>query len=85
MPSPLGEGGRGPARGRMRGSLAAGTREREATANSALISRLRATASVSALRAASGGCAPTRACGRSPSGEAFVGAGHARPLPRYIQ
>ena len=30
MPSPLGEGGRGPARGRMKGSLAAGTREREA-------------------------------------------------------
>ena len=59
MPSPLGEGGRGSARGRMRGSLAAGTREREAAANSALISRLRATA--------------------SPEGEAFVGAGHARP------
>ena len=28
------------------------------------------TASVSALRAAYGGCAPTRACGRSPKGEA---------------
>ena len=40
-------------------------------ANSALISRLRAAASVYALRAAFGGCAPTRACGRSPSGEAF--------------
>ena len=39
--------------------------------NSALISRLRAAASVYALRAAFGGCAPTRACGRSPSGEAF--------------
>ena len=35
-----------------------------------LISRLRAAASVSALRAASGGCASTRACGRSPKGEA---------------
>ena len=37
----------------------------------ALISRLRAAASVYALRAAakSGGCAPTRACGRSPKGE----------------
>ena len=30
-----------------------------------------AAASVYALRAAFGGCAPTRACGRSPSGEAF--------------
>ena len=40
-------------------------------ANSALISRLRAAASVYALRAAFGGCAPTRACGRSPSGKAF--------------
>ena len=40
-------------------------------ANFALISRLRAAASVYALRAAFGGCAPTRACGRSPSGEAF--------------
>ena len=29
------------------------------------------TASVSAPRAAFGGCAPTRACGRSPEGEAF--------------
>ena len=40
-------------------------------ADSALISRLRAAASVSALRAASGGCASTRACGRSPEGEAL--------------
>ncbi len=28
--------------------------------------------SVSALRAAYGGCAPTRACGRSPKGEGFL-------------
>ena len=40
-------------------------------ANFALISRLRAAASVYALRAAFGGCAPTRACGRQPLGEAF--------------
>ena len=38
--------------------------------SSALISQLTRTASVSALRAASGGCASTRACGRSPKGEA---------------
>ena len=42
---------------------------RVAAGNFALISRLRAAASVYALRAAFGGCAPTRACGRSPSGE----------------
>ena len=45
-----------------------------------LISRLRATASVSALRAAYGGCAPTRACGRSPSGEALGNPPHLRLL-----
>ena len=45
-----------------------------------LISRLRAAASVSALRAAYGGCAPTRACGRSPSGEALGNPPHLRLL-----
>ena len=71
MPSPAGEGGRGPARGRMRGECAAITHSRDALASSALISPLTRTASVSALRAASGGCASTRACGRSPEGEAL--------------
>ena len=71
MPSPAGEGGRGPARGRMRGECAAITHSRDALASSALISPLTRTASVSALRAASGGCASTRACGRSPAGEAL--------------
>ena len=58
--------------GRMRGSLTATTRSRAATASTALISQRSGplTASVSALRAASGGCASTRACGRSPAGEA---------------
>ena len=58
--------------GRMRGSLTATTRSRAATASTALISQRAGplTASVSALRAASGGCASTRACGRSPAGEA---------------
>ena len=58
--------------GRMRGSLTATTRSRAATASAALISQRSGplTASVSALRAASGGCASTRACGRSPAGEA---------------
>ena len=57
-------------------------------ANSALISRLRAAASVYALRAAFGGCAPTRACGRSPSGKpleltgAFSPWGRRCPRPR---
>ena len=40
---------------------------RNAAPNQALRGRL----SVYALRAAFGGCAPTRACGRSPEGEAF--------------
>ena len=58
--------------GRMRGSLTTTTRSRAATASTALISQRSGplTASVSALRAASGGCASTRACGRSPAGEA---------------
>ena len=51
-------------------------------ANFALISRLRAAASVYALRAAFGGCAPTRACGRSPSGEAFELTGAFSPWGR---
>ena len=56
----------------MRGSLTATTRSRAATVSTALISQRAGplTASVSALRAASGGCASTRACGRSPAGEA---------------
>ncbi len=56
--------------GRMRGKLPIANRKRAAMASSALISHLTVTASVSAPRAAFGGCAPTRACGRSPSGEA---------------
>ena len=36
--------------------------------------------SVYALRAAYGGCAPTRACGRSPSGEALGNPPHLRLL-----
>ena len=40
-------------------------------ADFALISRLRAAASVSVPSAAYGGCTPTRACGRSPEEEAF--------------
>ena len=45
VPSPVGEGGRGPARGRMRGGLVAAAREWEVAVSFALISRLRATAS----------------------------------------
>ena len=41
MPSPKGEGGRGPARGRMRGEPAAAARQRVAPGNFALISHLR--------------------------------------------
>jgi len=41
MPSPLGEGGRGSARGRMRGEPAAAARQRVAPGNFALISHLR--------------------------------------------
>ena len=64
--------GKAAPQGRMRGSLTATTRSRAATASTALISQRSGplTASVSALRAASGGCASTRACGRSPAGEA---------------
>ena len=51
-------------------------------ANFALISRLRAAASVYALRAAFGGCAPTRACGRSPSGKPLVLTGAFSPWGR---
>ena len=40
-PSPLGEGGRGPARGQMRGEPAAAARQRVAPGNFALISHLR--------------------------------------------
>ena len=83
MPSPSGEGVRGPARGRMREKFAVFTRKRAATQtspSSAACGRQLppkgkplelAAASVYALRAAFGGCAPTRACGRSPSGKAF--------------
>ena len=83
MPSPLGEGVRGPARGRMREKFAGFTRKRAATQtspSSAACGRQLppkgkplelAAASVYALRAAFGGCAPTRACGRSPSWEAY--------------
>ena len=45
VPSPKGEGGRGPARGRMRGQVTVISRKRVAMASSALISRLAATAS----------------------------------------
>ena len=58
--------------GRMRGKLAAAARVWVISASPPLISQRSGplTASVSALRAASGGCASTRACGRSPAGEA---------------
>ena len=39
MPSPLGEGGRGPVRGRMRGELTAIARKRLSVAGSTLISQ----------------------------------------------
>ena len=56
----------------MRGELAAAARVWVISASPPLISQRSGplTASVSALRAASGGCASTRACGRSPVGEA---------------
>ena len=56
----------------MRGELAATGRKRVIVARLPLISQRAGplTASVSALRAASGGCASTRACGRSPAGKA---------------
>ena len=58
--------------GRMRGKLAAAARVWVISASPPLISQRSGplTASVSALRAASGGCASTRACGRNPAGEA---------------
>ena len=56
----------------MRGKCPAAARLRDRAKHFALISQRAGplTASVYALRAAFGGCAPTRACGRSPSGEA---------------
>ena len=59
--------------GRMRGNFATVTHLRAATEHPPLISQRAGplTASASAPRAAaSSGCAPTRACGRSPKGEA---------------
>ena len=55
----------------MRGKCPAAARLRDSAKHFALISQRAGplTASVYALRAAFGGCAPTRACGRSPSGE----------------
>ena len=64
-------GGSCPRSGLMRGSLAVAIRLRAISANSPLI-RPRAgprPPSVYAPRAAYSGCAPTRACGRSPAGE----------------
>ena len=66
----------------MRGEPAEVARLKGGHTNSALISRLRAAASVSALRAAFGGCAPTRACGRSPSGKSFGTGGAFSPWGR---
>ena len=67
--------------GRMRGELAAAARVWVISASPPLISQRSGplTASVSALRAASGGCASTRACGRSPTGEAGRVYGKAAP------
>ena len=67
--------------GRMRGELAAAARVWVISASPPLISQRSGplTASVSALRAASGGCASTRACGRSPAGEAGRVYGKAAP------
>ena len=61
------------AAGRMRSGCPAAARLRDRAKHFALISQRAGplTASVYALRAAFGGCAPTRACGRSPSGEAI--------------
>ena len=70
MPSPKGEGGpAGPDEGV---SFRAANHKQAAETSLTLISQRAGplTASVYALRAAFGGCAPTRACGRSPSGEA---------------
>ena len=70
----LGEVGRGPDRGRMRGRFTVAARKRVIAARLALISQRTGplTASVSVPSAAYGGCTPTRACGRSPAGEAFL-------------
>ena len=69
MPSPKGEGG--PAGPNEGVSFRAADHKRAAETSLALISQRAGplTASVYALRAAFGGCAPTRACGRSPSGK----------------
>ena len=69
----LGEVGRGPDRGRMRGRFTVAARKRVIAARLALISQRTGplTASVSVPSAAYGGCTPTRACGRSPAGEAI--------------
>ena len=63
--------------GRTRGALAAASRKHAIMAGSPLISQRAGplTASVYELRAAYGGCAPTRACGRSPAGEAILPGG----------
>ena len=63
----------------MRGKCPAAARLRDSAKHFALISQRAGplTASVYALRAAFGGCAPTRACGRSPKGEATQ---RAKPL-----
>ena len=63
--------------GRMRGRFIMTDHLRTAMAGSPLISQRAGplTASVYALRAAYGGCAPTRACGRSPAGEAILPGG----------
>ena len=70
----LGEVGRGSDRGRMRGRFTVAARKRVIAARLALISQRTGplTASVSVPSAAYGGCTPTRACGRSPAGEAFL-------------
>ena len=62
-----------PDRGRMRGRFTVAARKRVIAARLALISQRTGppTASVSVPSAAYGGCTPTRACGRSPAGEAF--------------
>ena len=78
-----GEGSRGPDRGRMRGRFTVVACKRVIAARLALISQRTGplTASVSVPSAAYGGCAPTRACGRSPAGEAFLFSFPRRPKP----
>ena len=70
-PQAFPDGGRWPA-GPDEGRACRGSPCMGHIGKSALISQRSGplTASVSALRAASGGCASTRACGRSPAGEA---------------